>query len=65
MEDDTLVRFTLDGQVLELRCSDVDKSLTRRAPEPVRSHSVEIGGQVVSRQTSAREGNWRRPQRVH
>lgn len=65
MQDDTLVQFTLDGQVRELRRSDVDKSLTRMAPEPVRSHSVEIGGQVVSRQASARDGNWRRPQRVH
>jgi hypothetical protein len=65
VQDDTLARFTLDGQVLESRCSGVNKSLTRMDPEPVRSHSVEIGGQVVSRQASAREGNWRRPQRVH
>jgi hypothetical protein len=44
VEDEVAVQFTLDGQSFVLRRSEVETALAGVAPEPVRSHSVEIGG---------------------
>lgn len=44
MQDDPVVPFTMDGRFFELRRSEVEKALVGVAPEPVRSHSVQIGG---------------------
>ena len=44
MQDDPVVRFTMDGRFFELRRSEVEEALADVAPEPVRSHSVQIGG---------------------
>lgn len=44
MQEDPIVRFTMDGRFFELRRSEVEQALVGIAPEPVRSHSVQIGG---------------------
>jgi hypothetical protein len=44
VQDDPIVRFTMDGRFFELRRSEVEEALAGVAPEPVRSHSVQIGG---------------------
>lgn len=44
MQDDPIVRFTMDGRFFELRRSEVEAALAGVVPEPVRSHSVQIAG---------------------
>ncbi len=44
MQDDPVVRFTMDGRHFELRRSEVERVLVGVVPEPVRSHSVQICG---------------------
>jgi hypothetical protein len=44
MREEQIVRFTMDGRSFELHRSEVERAMAGVAPEPVRSHSVEIGG---------------------